>query len=87
MITNCNVLYWGDNGKHEFWEDQDHQFLILRVHGETCWSAHRQHGFLFFCRSETEAATRLKLVLSRTRKWVKNADKFVLEPAIETTQS
>lgn len=62
MIGKCGPLYQGDNGKHEFWEDEDRVFLILRVHGETSWSAHWQHGFLFFCGFEKEAATRLNLV-------------------------
>lgn len=39
-------------GNTNSWEDEDRVFLILRVHGETLWSAHWQHGFLFFCGSE-----------------------------------
>lgn len=84
MSAKSNVLYWGDNGKHEFWEDENTEFLILRVHGESGWSAHRLHGFLFFCRSETEAAKRLDLVLSPAKKWVKHGGTFVLEPQPES---
>ncbi len=87
MIAKRGPLYWGDNGKHEFWEDEDRVFLILRVHGETSWSAHRQHGFLFFCGSEKEAATRLNLVLSDAKKWIKTGDQFVLESQADKSEA
>ncbi len=87
MIGDRTVLYCGDNGKHEFWEDDESKILILRVHGESCWSVHRDYHFLFFCRSETEAASRLNLVLSPAKKWTKNGEKFVLEPQPHKIQS
>jgi hypothetical protein len=73
------LLYRGDNGVHEFWESEDHELLILRNHGESHWTAHRNHGFLFGCRSETEAATRLKVDLSNSHVWVQKKGKFALE--------
>jgi hypothetical protein len=73
------LLYWGDNGVHEFWESEDHELLILKNHGESHWTAHRNHGYLFGCRSETEAATRLRVDLSRSHVWIQKKGKFVLE--------
>jgi hypothetical protein len=73
------LLYRGDNGVHEFWESEDHELLILRNHGELYWTAHRNHGFLFGCRSETEAATRLNVTLSRTHSWIPKNERFLLE--------
>jgi hypothetical protein len=35
------LFYWGNNGIHEFWESEDHELLILRNHGESHWTAHR----------------------------------------------
>lgn len=75
------LLYWGDNGVHEFWESEDRELLILRNHGESYWTSHRNHGFLFGCRSETEAAKRLNVTLSRTHTWTRKNQTFVLEPA------
>ena len=73
------VLYWGDNDAHEFWESEDHELLILRNHEESFWTAHRNCGYLFGCRTEAEAAKRLNVVLSPTRRWVQRGGKFVLE--------
>ena len=75
------MLYWGDNGVHEFWESEDHELLIFRNHGESGWSAHRNHGFLFGCQSDAEAAKRLNVFLSRTHIWAKNRDRFLLVPS------
>lgn len=74
------VLYWGDNGAHEFWESEDHELLILRNHHESCWTVHRNHGYLFGCQTEIEAAGRLNASLSHTARWVRRAGKFILEP-------
>jgi len=82
-------LFWGDNGVHEFWESEDHELLIFRNHGESHWTAHRNHGFLFGSRSEIEAATRLKAELSRSQIWVqknKKCGKFMLETPSEPRQ-
>jgi hypothetical protein len=73
------VLYWGDNGIHEFWESEDHSLLILRNHPESFWSAHRNHGFLFSRSSFEKIVTDLKVKLSRDRIWVRTGDKFVLQ--------
>jgi hypothetical protein len=81
------VLYWGDNGVHEFWESEDHELLILRNHGESQWTAHRNYGFLFGCRSETEAASRLKVQLSRSHVWIRENGKLVLEVCAEARQA
>jgi hypothetical protein len=80
------LLYWGDNGLHEFWESEDHELLILRNHGESDWTAHRNQGFLFGCLSEIEAATRLKVHLSRSHVWVQKKGKFVLEVLLPSPQ-
>ena len=81
MITP-KQLYWGDNEDHEFWESEDTELLILRNHGESTWTAHRNHGFLFGCLSANEAATRLNVVLSPARKWTrKGRERFTLEAA------
>jgi hypothetical protein len=84
------LLYWGDNGVHEFWESEDHELLILRNHGESHWTAHRDHGFLFGCRSEIEAATRLKVELSGSQVWIQKSGKlgkFMLEASSEPRQA
>jgi hypothetical protein len=70
------LLYRGDNGVHEFWESEDHELLILRNHGESYWTAHRNHGFLFGCRSAIEAANRLKVELSPLQIWIQKNGKF-----------
>ena len=80
------VLYWGDNGAHEFWESVDHELLILRNRGESHWTAHRSYGFLFGSQSDIEAANRLNAVLSETHQWVREGKKFVLEPYSENKQ-
>jgi hypothetical protein len=80
-MTAGKELYWGDNGVHEFWETEDTELLILRNHGESDWTAHRHHGFLFGCLTANEAATRLNVVLSPARKWTTKGSAFVLEPA------
>jgi hypothetical protein len=54
-------------------------FLILRNHHESFWTAHRNYGYLFGCRTDAEAAKRLNVVLSPTRRWVQRGGKFVLE--------
>ncbi len=87
-MTTGKELYWGDNGVHEFWESEDTELLILRNHGESSWTAHRNHGFLFGCLTANEAATRLNLVLSPARKWTrKGRDKFTLEAAAESQET
>jgi len=73
------ALYWGDNDAHEFWESEDRELLILRNHQESFWTAHRNCGYLFGCRTEAEAAKRLNVVLSPTRRWVRRNGKFILE--------
>jgi len=73
------VLYWGDNGIHEFWESEDQSLLILRNHPESFWSAHRNHGFLFSRSSLKKIVTDLKVELSRDRVWVRIGDKFFLQ--------
>lgn len=78
-MISAKLLYWGNNEFHEFWESEDHELLILRNHGESHWTAHRNHGFLFGCRSETEAATRLRVDLSRSHVWIQKKGKYVLE--------
>ena len=81
-MTTAKVLYWGDNGAHEFWESEDNELLVLRNHGESSWTAHRNCGFLFGCLSATEAATRLNVALSPARRWTKKGrGVFVLETA------
>jgi hypothetical protein len=50
------ALYWGDNDAHEFWESEEHELLILRNHHESFWTAHRNYGYLFGCRTDAEAA-------------------------------
>jgi len=77
-------LYWGNNGVHDFWESEDHELLILRNHGESHWTAHRNHGFLFGCQSDTEGAARLGVHLSRSHRWIMKREKFVLEMDAET---
>ena len=77
------LLFGGDNGVHEFWESEDHELLIFKNHGESHWTAHRNYGFLFGCQSETEAAARLKVELSRSHVWIKKNGKFVLEISSE----
>lgn len=32
-------LYYGDNGAHEFWENEGGTYLIIRNHGEHHWRA------------------------------------------------
>lgn len=32
-------LYYGDNGQHEFWENEGRTFLIIRNHGHQSWLA------------------------------------------------
>jgi hypothetical protein len=75
----AKALYWGDNDAHEFWESEDHELLILRNHEESFWTAHRNCGYLFGCRTEAEAAKRLNVVLSPTRRWAQRNGKFILE--------
>jgi hypothetical protein len=29
MSDTSTILFWGDNGVHEFWEDVDRTYLIL----------------------------------------------------------
>jgi hypothetical protein len=87
-MTAGKELYWGDNGVHEFWESEDTELLILRNHGESSWTAHRRHGFLFGCLSAEEAATRLNVVLSPARKWTrKGRGRFALEAAAESQET
>lgn len=80
------LLYWGDNGVHEFWESVDHELLIFRNHAEAHWSAHRNYGFLFFCHSHVAAAGRLSAVIANTHTWVKKNEQFVLEPVSSNQQ-
>jgi hypothetical protein len=77
------LLYRGDNGVHEFWESEDRELLIFRNHGESGWSAHRNHGFLFGCPTDVAAAERLKVSLSRARLWVMKHGRFVLESSCD----
>ncbi|GEM_PF-5833644 len=79
MLEESRLLYWGDNGIHEFWENADSTFLVFRNHPEQVWSAHHHHGFLFFCSSAEDGAARLKLSLSDRQRWVKRGKDFVLE--------
>jgi hypothetical protein len=73
------ALYWGDNGIHQFWESKDHELLILCNHGESFWTAHRNHGFLFSCSSAEQGAERLGAELCCDRTWAKQSrGKFVL---------
>jgi hypothetical protein len=84
MTAGGKELYWGDNGVHEFWESEDTELLILRNHGESSWTVHRHHGFLFGCLSANEAATRLNVVLSPARKWTRQGrERFFLDVAAE----
>lgn len=78
-MKTAKKLYWGDNGNHEFWESEDHEFLILRNHRESSWTAHRNHGFLFGSLSASDAAGRLNLTLSPEQKWTRKGQNFVLE--------
>ena len=87
-MTTAMELYWGDNGVHEFWESEDTELLILRNHGESTWTAHRNHGFLFGSLTANEAATRLTVVLSPARKWTgKGRARFALEAAAESQET
>jgi hypothetical protein len=83
MSDTSTILFWGDNGVHEFWEDADRIYLILRNHGEQSWSAHHNHGFLFFCPSAQQGASRLKLTLAVEKRWVEHKGKFVLTPTVQ----
>ena len=74
------ILYHGTNDTQEFWESKDHSILILRLLKETCWTAHRNYGFLFCEDSARTAASRLDARLSTEMEWVRNGDKFVLTP-------
>jgi hypothetical protein len=77
------LLYYGDNGFHEFWESEDSELLILKNHGESYWTAHRNYGFLFGSGSAAEAAARLRVSLSDARVWVNKGHKFVLEASLK----
>jgi len=37
------VLYPGDNGVHQFWEDIKSKFVIFKNHGESRWLAFHEH--------------------------------------------
>lgn len=68
-------IYHGDNGVHEFWENED--YVILRNHPEREWTAHRKGkdgglGFLRAFKSDAEAAFELGLTLDVTKKWAGN---------------
>lgn len=41
MKSNLVILFFGDNGVHEFWESEDKQFCFIRNHGEKFWLAIR----------------------------------------------
>jgi hypothetical protein len=74
-------LYWGDNESHEFWESEDHEWVILRNHRETCRTAHRFHRFVLAAPSAEAAVQRLDLTLCTDRAWTRTSSrKFRLEP-------
>ena len=75
------TLYWGSNESHEFWESEDRELMILRVHQEDAWTSHRHYGFLFASDTAQEAASRLNVVLSPDRIWERGErDAFRLVP-------
>jgi hypothetical protein len=37
-------LYHGTNSAHEFWQNEDANWIILRCHEETTWSIIQNHA-------------------------------------------
>ena len=83
------LLYYGDNGVHEFWEStisEDVAFLIFRNHGEKHWTAHRKYrigrnigfAYLFAAKTAREAAKRLQATLDTSKRWRKCGRGFTL---------
>jgi hypothetical protein len=79
---DSKALYWGDNGVQEFWETEDHEWLILRVHSETGWSAHHKCQYVCSGMRPEDVARKLpvKLTFVTDRDWVRDRnDNFILE--------
>ena len=68
MCEQRTPLFWGVNREHEFFQSADAQLLLMRVHGERFWTAHRNgmyQGVSF--ESEEDAARALGAVLSHNK--------------------
>lgn len=88
-------LYYGDNGVHEFWEDAERRFLIIRNHNETSWFALLVAGtYEPFGRAQRPktVANRIQrhygivLQFDKSQQWTlprKNAKRMVLAPSRE----
>jgi len=71
-------LYHGTNVNHEFWQSEDGEILILRVHGENAWSSHRNAGFVACHDSVEEAASGHGAALDTSRAYREINGKFHL---------
>lgn len=78
------LLFHGTNESHEFWQSEDHSLLLMRLHHEESWTAHRNFGFLFGCSSAQEAARRLDAQLSDKKEWVEKNGNFHLATTTAT---
>jgi len=68
-------LYRGDNGTtQEFWQSETHELLILRLHNERCWTAHRNCQYLGCADSPEDVISELHLnaQLSPDYIWAKD---------------
>lgn len=73
-------LYYGDNGQHEFWENEGRTYLIIRNHGEQSWFAlavagsYEQFGT---AKRPSTIANRIRrhygisLTFDKTRRWLR----------------
>lgn len=80
-------LYHGSNDSHEFYESDDHSLIVLRVHEEQGWTAHRQsrNGGILYVDGASDAAAAARILnatLAEDREWTKINGAYVLVPVV-----
>ena len=70
-------MYWGNNGLHEFWQDENLEALIIRLPGEIDWE--ESNGKISDNLPEVitllEKTLGIVLELNTKRIWVEHKDK------------
>ena len=83
------LMYKGDNGVQDFYEDDRRRVVVLKCKGENWWSAHRfspegNPGYVGGAQTAKEAAALVGGQLSDAKVWKSDPKKngFCLVPAV-----
>jgi hypothetical protein len=72
------LLFYGDNGVREFWQDASREWLIFRNHDEKCWILQRRDKFQFGYALAEDAARHIGGILLTEFFWQPRGGDFHL---------